>query len=97
MSTENFIPINTLVIHYKMELSFFSNLIELGLVEIQTVEQVQYIHQDSICEIEKMIRMYQELDVNVEGIDVVFNLLQKIDVLKTELLTLRNRLSLYEN
>jgi hypothetical protein len=48
MKIENFIPLKTLVTHYKVELSFFSNLSELGLVEIQTVEQVQYIHQDSI-------------------------------------------------
>jgi hypothetical protein len=52
MKIENF-PLKTLVTHYKVELSFFSNLSELGLVEIQTVEQVQYIHQDSIYEIEK--------------------------------------------
>jgi hypothetical protein len=51
MKIENFIPLKT-VTHYKVELSFFSNLSELGL-EIQTVEQVQYIHQDSIYEIEK--------------------------------------------
>jgi hypothetical protein len=50
MKIENFIPLKTLVTHYKVELSFFSNLSELGLVEIQTVEQVQYIHQDSIYE-----------------------------------------------
>ena len=97
MNIENFIPINKLVTHYKVELSFFSNLSELGLVEVQTVEQVQYIHQDSIYEIEKMIRMHQELDVNIEGIDVVFNLLQKIDALQKELVNVRNRLRLYEN
>ncbi|WP_016988402.1 chaperone modulator CbpM [Flavobacterium sp. ACAM 123] len=97
MNIENFIPLNTLVSHYKVELSFFSNLSELGLVEIQTMEQVHYIHQDSIYEIEKMIRMHQELDVNIEGIDVVFNLLQKIDTLQKELVEVKNRLRFYEN
>ena len=97
MKIENFIPLKTLVTHYKVELSFFSNLSELGLVEVQTVEQVQYIHQDSIYEIEKMIRMHQELDVNIEGIDVVFNLLQKIETLQKELVEVKNRLRLYEN
>ncbi|WP_413998798.1 chaperone modulator CbpM [Flavobacterium sp. W1B] len=97
MSTKNFIALNTLSTHYKMELSFFDNLNEIGLIEIQTFDQTQYVHQDSIYEIEKIIRMHQELDVNIEGIDVVFNLLQKIDTLKTELLLVRNRLRLYEN
>ncbi len=97
MSTANFIPIATLCTHYQVELSFFSNLNEIGLIEIQTVEEIQYVHQDSIYEIEKMIRMHQELEVNLEGIDVVLNLLQKIDSLKKELVAVRNRLRLYEN
>jgi hypothetical protein len=97
MSIENFIPLETLCTHYNVELSFFSNLNEIGLIEIQTVEQLQYVDQDSIYEIEKMIRMHQDLQVNLEGIDVVFNLLQKIDSLKQELMDVRNRLRLYEN
>lgn len=97
MSAENFIPVNTLCIHYKMEQSFFGNLSEIGLIDIQIIEDTPYIHKDSIYEIEKIIRMHQELDVNLEGIDVVFNLLQKIDALQTELVAVRNRLLLYEN
>lgn len=97
MSTENFIPVNILCTHYKVELSFFNNLHEIGLIEIQNVEQALYVHKDSIYEIEKIIRMHQELDVNIEGIDVVFNLLQKIDALQNELHSVRNRLLLYEN
>jgi len=97
MRIEKFIPLETLCTHYNVQLSFFSNLNEIGLIEIQTVEQIQYIHQDSIHEIEKMIRIHQELNVNLEGIDVVFNLLQEIDSLKKELVSVRNRLRLYEN
>lgn len=97
MSTENFITLSTLATHYKVELTFFDNLNEIGLIEIQTIDQTQYVHQDAIYEIEKIIRLHQELDVNIEGIDVVFNLLQKIDALQTELLLVRNRLRLYEN
>lgn len=97
MSLENFIPVNTLCSHYKVELSFFDNLNAIGLIEIQTVEEMQYVHRDSIYDIEKIIRMHQDLDVNIEGIDVVLNLLQKIDALKKEIHAVRNRLRLYEN
>ena len=97
MSTENFIPIITLCQHYKLEISFFDTLNENGLIEIQFVDNIQYVHKESIYEIEKIVRMHQELDVNIEGIDVVLNLLQKIDALQTELLKVRNRLLLYEN
>jgi hypothetical protein len=66
---ENFIPLKTLVTHYKVELSFFSNLSELGLVEIQTVEQVIYIK--ILFMKSKNDSDASELDVNIEGIDVV--------------------------
>lgn len=94
---ENLIPIPELCIHYSVELSFFTNLSEMGLLEIKTIESKQYIDSNAIYEIEKMIRMHQELDVNIEGIDVVFTLLQKIAVLQNELTALKNRLRLYES
>ncbi|GEL11573.1 MerR HTH family regulatory protein [Flavobacterium glycines] len=97
MNTENFIPINTLCQHYKVEISFFNTLDENGLIEIQFVDNVQYVHKESIYEIEKIVRMHKDLEVNIEGIDVVLNLLQKIDALQAELLRVRNRLLLYEN
>lgn len=97
MSIENFIPLNTLCLHYKLEISFFNTLNENGLIEIQLVDKIQYVHKESIYEIEKIVRMHKELEVNVEGIDIVLNLLQKIDALQYELLSVRNRLLLYEN
>ena len=97
MSFENFIPVHTLTTQYQVELSFFSNLSEMGLIEIKTIEESQYIHENHIFEIEKILRIHRDLDINIEGIDIVFNLLQKIDVLQNELILIKNRLQLYEN
>ena len=97
MNIENLISLPTLSTHYKVEIAFFNNLSEMGLLEIKTIEETQYIHPDAIFEIEKIIRMHQELEVNIEGIDVVFNLLQKIEDLQNELITIKNRLRLYES
>ena len=97
METKDFILINQLCSNYKVELSFFNELNEIGLIEIMTIEQSQFIHQDKINDLEKMIRIHRELDVNIEGIDVVFNLLQKVDDLQNELISIKNRLQLYEN
>lgn len=96
MNIENFILLNKLCTHYKVEMSFFSGLNEIGLIEIITIEQSHYIHQDKIYELEKMIRIHHELDVNIEGIDIVFNLLEKIDDLQNELISARNRLDFNE-
>ena len=97
MNTENLISIPELCSHFEIELSFFTNLSEMGLVEIKTIETISYIDSACIYEIEKMIHIHQDLDVNIEGIDVVFNLLQKMDTLQNEVISLKNRLRLYES
>ena len=97
MELKDFIPIVQLCEHYSVEISFFDELHEEGLISIITLEQTSYLHQDKISDVEKMIRIHQELNINTEGIDAVFNLLQKIDSLQNELNKLHNRLSLYEN
>lgn len=97
MSIENFIPLHKLCELYKVEMSFFSSLNEIGLIQITAIEESQYIHKDKIIDIEKMIRMHRDLEINIEGIDIAFNLLQKIDELENELNSIKNRLRIYEN
>jgi len=96
MSTENFIPLTRLCTHYHIEVSFFHNLKEYGLIEVHHFEEDFFVHQDQVADLEKMIRMHQELDINLEGIDAVLNLLAKIDALKQELGQAKNRLRIYE-
>lgn len=97
MELKEFIPVVQLCEHYRVEISFFNELHEEGLISITTLEKVSYLHQDKISDVEKMIRIHRELNINTEGIDAVFNLLQKIDSLQDELNKLHNRLRLYEN
>jgi chaperone modulatory protein CbpM len=97
MSKENLIPLTKLCTHYKVEMVFFTSLNEIGLIEISTIEETYYINEDKIDDLEKMIRMHQDLDINPEGIDTVFNLLGKIDELQTELTAIKNRLGIYED
>ncbi len=97
MAEQELIRIETLCLHYEIEASFFNALDNIGLIKIETIGQQIFIHQDKISNLEKMIRIHQELNVNIEGIDVVFNLLQKVDKLQSELISVSNRLKLYEN
>jgi hypothetical protein len=96
MIEENLVPISTLCVHYEVEMSFFSELNEYGLIEIDKQEQTECIRVERIPEIEKMIRIHRDLRVNMEWIDVVWNLLQKMDELQNELTAMRSRLRLYE-
>lgn len=96
MKIQDLVLIDTLSQHYKVEISFFISLDEMGLIEIMTIEKARYIHQDKITDVLKMINMHQELNLNTEGIDIAFNLLEKINFLQQELTAAKNRLRLYE-
>ena len=97
MKTDYRILLQTISSHYQVELSFFNHLHDLGLIEIEIMEQSPYIHESQMYNLERMIRLHNELEVNPEGIDVIFNLLQKIDHLQKELIATHNRLRLFEN
>jgi len=97
MEIQDLISINQLCTTYQVEISFINELNYLDLIEVITIEEIQYLHQDSLTDVERMIRMHHELDINIEGIDVVCNLLKKVDDLQNELIAVKNKLRLYED
>ena len=97
MKEAHYIPTQTLCSHYNVEISFIDALNKMGLIQIEIIESSQFIHQDQIGDLEKIIRLHHELNVNLEGIDVVFNLLEKERALRSELNALKNRLRIYES
>jgi hypothetical protein len=97
MKTKTMIPLQVFCEHYGIDLSFLNSLHEFGLTEIVTVENVQYLKQEEIRDIERIITLHYELGINLEGIDVAFNLLRKLESLRQELNTVKNKLSVYEN
>jgi len=97
MNKRKLISTQVLCSHYDIEISFFDALNKMGLIQVEIIEQVQFIHHDKIRDLEKIIRLHNDLNVNLEGIDVVFNLLEKEKELRHELITLKNKLRLYEN
>ena len=91
------IPVTLLCTHYNIEVSFITSLTEYGLLEITTIEEAQYIEEEKIRDLEKLIQLHYDLDINMEGIDAIYNLLNRVEGLQHELSALRNRLKFYEN
>ena len=97
MDTKNLIPIQQFCDRYEIEFSFINSLNEYGLIKITHVEKTDFIELDKIHEIEKMIRLHHDLGINLEGIDVIYNLLEKVEFLSSEINYLKNRIELYED
>ena len=97
MDTEKYIPVLHLCDLYQIEISFFKDLNEEGLIELVSRQNSMYVHEDKLYKVERIIRIYRELNVNIEGIDVVLNLLEKVDKLQNEVNSMQSRLRLYED
>lgn len=97
MSTENYILITRLCSVYQVERSFFEELHEIGLIEIEFLDNDYYFPENRIGDLEKILRIQEEFRINMEGIDVVFNLLQRIENLQEEVRSLKQQLSVFQN
>lgn len=97
MSEEKFIRVTQLCQQYQVETTWFSELNDLGIIEIQTIEDAHYIQEEHLGLVERVVRLQKELHINLEGIDTVLNLLDKIEDLQMELTAVKNRLRLYED
>jgi chaperone modulatory protein CbpM len=97
MQRHPLIPADQFCTQHNIELSFISTLHENGLIEIVTVEQTQFIPEAHLPELEKLIRLHYELDINLEGIEAITYLLQRVERLQNELKAIKNRLRLYED
>jgi hypothetical protein len=97
MKTKYLIAIDDFCANHNIDISFINSLEQTGLIEITTIEQSGFIAADQLLELEKYVRFYYELDINLEGIETVSYLLQKINSLQHEIGTLTNRLRLYES
>lgn len=96
METENLIPANQFCEHHNVEFSFIHLLHENGLIEISRVQESEFIPVSKLPELEKLVRLHYDLDINLEGIEAITNLLQRVENMQQEITMLKNKLRLYE-
>lgn len=96
MQNENLIPVELCRVQYNVDLSFIHSLYQHGFIHIVSVEQQQYIDSDELQTLEKLIRMHYDLDINIEGIEAINFLLDRVNNMKDEIAYLKSKLNIYE-
>lgn len=96
METEYLIAVDEFCASHNIEISFISSLHQSGLIEITTIKNSGFIEADQLRQLEKYVRLYYDLDINLEGIETIDYLLHHINSMHDEIRSLRNRLRLYE-
>lgn len=90
------IAVDIFCANHNIEVSFVSLLKQTGLIEITTIKDSWFIDSDQLQQLEKIVHFYYELDINLEGIETITHLLNRVNTLQDEIIALRNRLRLYE-
>ena len=97
MDREDLISLEAFCRHSNAEITFVTSLQDYDLIEIIQVNNVQYVPLHQLPEVEKMVRLRNELNINAEGIEANYGLLQKISDMQHEIDMLKRRLGLYED
>jgi hypothetical protein len=96
MENENLISITEFCRYHHVDSGFIQLLEQNGLIETTIVQQTIYVQTDNLNQLEKFVRLHQELNIPAENLDIVSHLLNRMENLQHEINQLKNRLGFYE-
>ena len=79
-----------------IEPSFIDLLEECGLIEVRTEGGEHYLLASQLPDVERYSRMYYDLSINMEGIDAIHHLLERMEIMRREISSLRNQLIVFK-
>jgi hypothetical protein len=84
METANRISIEQCCVYYNIETSFVQKLDEHGLIELIHSDETLYISFEQLTDLEKYMHLHYELEINIEGLETIKHLLDKVYQLQKE-------------
>lgn len=89
MEQTNRISIEECCVHYSIETSFVHQLNEHGLIELVRSGETVFIAFEQLTDLEKYMHLHYELEINLEGLETIKHLLDRVDLLQKEVSRLR--------
>ncbi|WP_373521744.1 chaperone modulator CbpM [Aquiflexum sp.] len=96
METTKYITITTFCQYHGIESSLIFSFRELGLIEIIEDDPEPYLEEETLGQLERMVRLYKDFELNPQGIEVVIDLLEKVEKLQEDNQELKRRLRRWE-
>jgi MerR HTH family regulatory protein len=93
---DDFIAVNEFCANHNIEISFINLLQQNGLIELSIIESKYFLEKEQLPQLEKYVRFHYDLDINLEGIETITYLLQRIEILQDEIIKLKNRLLFFD-
>ena len=96
MENEQFVAAQEFCGYHQIEYTFISSLNEAGLLQVTIINQTTMIPHHELPRLERMVRLHQDLDINLAGIEAISHLLDRMQTLQQDVRQLRSKLSIYE-
>jgi len=78
---------------YNIEITFFDELVNSGLITIQTENEIRYLTYDDLPNFERLTNWHYDLEINLPGLEVIHEMLKKINDLRQRNRELTSKLS----
>jgi len=96
MQQEEYVSVTEFCNGHSISTTVITQLNEFGLVHIIERSNSLYLPMEELPKTEKMLRLHTDLNINLEGVEVITRLLERIEEANNEMIRLKNKLSLYE-
>lgn len=80
----------------QIDFDFIEQLENEGLIKLTIVGEEQYIDASQLSSLEQYARWHYDLSINVEGIDVIKNLLERMNEMQQEIQQLKQFIRLMD-
>ena len=96
MQNDDIVSADEFCLHHNIEVSFVHSLREYEMIDTVLKEEKVYLPVSELPRLEKIIRLHFELDINLEGIETITHLLQRMEGMQERIDELTNRLKVFE-
>ena len=95
METQKLIEVETFCKNNDIEISFVNSLEQNGLIEITKIEETKFFNFEQLMELDRYIRFYYELNINLEGFDTIKHLFRRVNEMCDKITYLQNKRYLF--
>ncbi|PIF46875.1 MerR-like DNA binding protein [Chryseobacterium sp. 52] len=78
---------------YNIEITFFDELVDVGLLKVETENEIRYLLYEDLPVFERFTNWHYDLEINLPGLEVIHDMLRKMKDLKQKNRDLINKLS----
>ncbi|RLD85611.1 MAG: hypothetical protein DRJ02_10070 [Bacteroidetes bacterium] len=94
--TKKYIPLQQLAKFHQVSVALITEFADFGLIEITYTENTPCVHSHDMERCERALRLYKELGINKEGIEIILEMRERQAELQEELSRLKHMLKKYE-